>query len=161
MWVFEMLIIVTIDVMLIAIRHCHSVVYPDCQITNLSLNRVNLNKYFKFSKVIGEGSYGKVWSVQSSERKNCKYAVKIYENVTKSSNGFENEVKILQKVSRNSMFPTFYKSILQKTSGTTRGYIFMELIEGYDLYEMMFKVCYNYSLIFSNSMVVSMNLFRI
>ncbi len=116
----------------------------DIFFSNISCN--NFKKYYEkyMSKILGTGTYGKVYEycIPKNAKNirsefNCDYALKIINNVSEKE--FKDELQISKIAGDNRIGPKIYKGILCNKTGM----IFMEKLEGIEFLKYIQKALPN------------------
>ena len=88
--------------------------------------------------LLGSGGYGKIYKFPVEEQPHCKIVVKVIDEIVGVT--FLKEVKALRKLNSFSYSPKFYGCYKNTSSHSKYGFIFMEYIEGEDLFELLKRV---------------------
>ena len=121
---------------------CKLSVDNSCNITREGNEDNNLSDYFDIVGKIGSGASGKVYKVTSKENPHCEYAMKKIVNFMDDNETNEKEITVLREMSENPYFPKFYGNFQVQFKGKQTKVLFMELVKGMTLWEMLKKVSF-------------------
>ena len=131
----SMILNAAIIAFLVQLVFCKISVDEKCNVDTNETDSKELTETLRSCELIGTGSYGGIYKFPIKEQPHCKIAVKVIKSDEKDGT-FDKEVDALKLLADFPYSPKLYGSFKSKNSNSQDCFIFMEHIEGVDLFNL-------------------------